>query len=170
MFLIPVGISLPGTELLLTPVRTELSIFSLSRSYRRFLRSYRWSLRRLVASRSPMRRCRSLRDSLNIIKHREPLVKHYETLLKHCETSQNSRTLAIWCDYIGAWCGDIGARRGDIGARAEFPAISARSFRRYRHGVSGNIGDCGVVLTPQMCNRVNNHGDVSTFSKQVLNE
>ena len=32
-------------------------------------------------------------------------------------------------------------------------------------GVSGDIGDCGVGITPQMCNRVTNHGDMSTFSK-----
>ena len=41
----------------------------------------------------------------------------------------------------------------------------ARSYRRYRRGVSGNIGDCEVGITPQMCNRVTNHGDMSTFSK-----
>ena len=43
----------------------------------------------------------------------------------------------------------------------------SRSYRRYRHGVSGDIGDCGVGITPQMCNRVTNHGDMSTFSKPV---
>ena len=41
----------------------------------------------------------------------------------------------------------------------------ARSNRQYRRGVNGDIGDCGVGITPQMCNRVTNHGDVSTFSK-----
>ena len=41
----------------------------------------------------------------------------------------------------------------------------ARSYRQFWHGVSGNIGDCGVGITPQMCNRVTNHGDMSTFSK-----
>ena len=41
----------------------------------------------------------------------------------------------------------------------------ARSYRRYRRGVSGNIGDCGVGITPQMCNIVTNLGDMSTFSK-----
>ena len=41
----------------------------------------------------------------------------------------------------------------------------ALSYRRYRRGVSGDIGDCGVGITPQMCNRVTNHGDMSTFSK-----
>ena len=41
----------------------------------------------------------------------------------------------------------------------------AQSYRRYRLGVSGDIGDCGVGITPQMCNRVTNHGDMSTFSK-----
>ena len=41
----------------------------------------------------------------------------------------------------------------------------ARSYRRYRRGVFGDIGDCGVGITPQMCNRVTNHGDMGTFSK-----
>ena len=40
----------------------------------------------------------------------------------------------------------------------------ARSYRRYRRVVSG---DCGVGITPQMCNRVSNLGDMSTFSKPV---
>ena len=43
----------------------------------------------------------------------------------------------------------------------------ARSYWRYRRGVSGDIGDCGVGITPQMCNRVTNHGGMSTFSKPV---
>ena len=41
---------------------------------------------------------------------------------------------------------------------------SARRRRRSR-GVSG---DCGVGITPQMCNRVTNHGDMSTFSKPAI--
>ena len=41
---------------------------------------------------------------------------------------------------------------------------SARQRQRSR-GVTGDIGDCGVGITPQMCNRVTNHGDTSTFSK-----
>ena len=49
---------------------------------------------------------------------------------------------------------------------AETSAI-ARSYRQYRRGVYGDIGDCGVGITPQMCNRVTNHGDMSTFSKPV---
>ena len=40
----------------------------------------------------------------------------------------------------------------------------AQSYRRYRCGVYGDIGDCRVGITPQMCNRVTNHGDMSTFS------
>ena len=89
--------------------------------------------------------------SCNIVKHREPVVKHHETLLKHCGTSRNTETLAIRCDAIVARC-------GDLGARLEFPMISARSLRRYRRGVG---------ITPQMCNKVTNHGDMGTFSKQA---
>ena len=47
---------------------------------------------------------------------------------------------------------------------AETSAI-VRSYRRYRCGVHDDIGDCGVGIIPQMCNRVTNHGDMSTFSK-----
>ena len=42
------------------------------------------------------------------------------------------------------------------------------SYRRYWRRVFGNIGDCGVGITPQMCNRVTNHGDMGTFSKPVV--
>ena len=51
---------------------------------------------------------------------------------------------------------------------AETSALDAaisRSCRQYRRGVSGDIGGCGVGITPQTCNRVTNHGDMSTFSK-----
>ena len=40
-----------------------------------------------------------------------------------------------------------------------------RSFRRYHRGVSADIGDCGVGITLQMCNRVTNHGDMGIFSR-----
>ena len=46
-----------------------------------------------------------------------------------------------------------------------------RSMRRHRRSARrrqrsrGVTGDCGVGITPQMCNRVTNHGDMSTFSK-----
>ena len=41
----------------------------------------------------------------------------------------------------------------------ETSALSAVTSR----GVSGNIGDCRVGITPQMCNRVTNHGNMGTF-------
>ena len=56
----------------------------------------------------------------------------------------------------------LGAETSALGA---VTSAIARSYWRYRRGVSGNIGDCGVGVTPQMCNRVTNHGDMSTFSK-----
>ena len=43
-------------------------------------------------------------------------------------------------------------------------SCNTRRSRRYRRGV---FGDCGVGITPHMCNRVTNHGDMSTFSKPV---
>ena len=130
----PFGNCLPGTELLQSPYRTEFSMGSLSPRYRRSLRRCcdPWADRR-----SPMDRCRSLRNLLNIVKHSktswiicktlwyfvkhcEPQVKHREPLVNHHEplkTSWNTQTLTIRCD---------------IGARAEFPPISALSFRWYQ--------------------------------------
>ena len=96
---------------------------------------------------------------------------------------EHHETVVIRCDDIGARCGDVGARCGDVcvwgsdvddRARSFDVTISAldaetsdgrRSARRRRRsrGVTGDIGDCGVGITPQMCNRVTNHGDKSTF-------
>ena len=41
-----------------------------------------------------------------------------------------------------------------------------RSMRRRRRS-RGATGDCGVDVTLQMCNRVTNYGDMSTFYKPV---
>ena len=99
-------------------------------------------------------------------------MKHHETL-KHSsfdvaldvETSAfGAATLAIARRSFDATISALDAGTSVLD-RAELPGISARSYRRYRRGVSGDIGDCRVGITPQMCNRVTNHGDISTFSK-----
>ena len=59
----------------------------------------------------------------------------------------------------------ISALDAETSALGAATSAIARSYRRYRRGVSGDIGDCGVGITPQMSNRVTNHGDMSTFSK-----
>ena len=82
-------------------------------------------------------------------------------LLKHFETSRNTQTLIIRCDNIGAIYGDVEARCGDIGARRG----DRTELQQYRHGVFSDNADCSVGVTPQMCNRVTNHGDMGTFSK-----
>ena len=82
-------------------------------------------------------------------------MKHHETLVIRCDNAR---------------CEDVSTQCDDVGDRVDFPAISAWTFRRYRRGLSGDIGDCGVGITPQMCNRVTNHGDVSTFSKPGVEE
>ena len=80
----------------------------------------------------------------------------------------------------------FGAATSTIARRSFDPTISALdaetsalgaatspiawSHRRYRHRVAGDTGDCGVGITPRMCNRVTNHGDMSTFSKSGLTE
>ena len=70
--------------------------------------------------------------------------------LKHCETSWNSRhsirryRRSMWRRLRSMWRGP------------------------WSRGVTGDIGDCGVGITPQMCNRVTNHGDMVTFSRPEL--
>ena len=77
---VPFRNCLPGTQLFQSPLRMEFSMGSLSwpyrqslRRHRRFLRSYRRSLRRCRDPwgdrRQRGRQCRSLRNSLNIVKH-----------------------------------------------------------------------------------------------------
>ena len=59
----------------------------------------------------------------------------------------------------------ISALDAETSSHGAVTSAIARSYQRYRRGVSSDIGDCGVGTTPQMCNRVTNHGDMSTFSK-----
>ena len=59
----------------------------------------------------------------------------------------------------------ISALDAETSALGAATTAIARSYRRYRRGVSGDIGDCGVGITPQMCNRVTNLGDMSIFTK-----
>ena len=63
---------------------------------------------------------------------------------------------------LNAEMSSLDAETSALGA-ATFAIV--RSYWRYRRGVSGDIGDCGVGITLQICNRVTNHGDMSTFSK-----
>ena len=81
-------------------------------------------------------------------------MKRYETL-EHKSFDATISALDAGTSALNAETSAVGAATSAI----------ARSYRRYRRGVSGDIGDCGVGITPQMCNRVTNHGDVSTFSK-----
>ena len=83
-------------------------------------------------------------------------MKHHKT---HKHSPFNVTMLALDAETLV-----LGAETSALGA-----AISAlaRSFQQYRCEVSGDISDCGVGITSQMCNRVTNHGDMATFSKPV---
>ena len=98
-------------------------------------------------------------------------MKHHETLVIRCDD------ICARCRDVGARCGDVCVWHGDVGDHTRFDAtISAldaetsalnaetsgivRSYRRHQCGV---FGDCAVGVTPQMCNRVPNHIDTSTF-------
>ena len=62
----------------------------------------------------------------------------------------------------------ISALDAETSALVAATSAIVRSYWRYRCGVFGNIGDCGVDVTPQMCNRVTNHGVMGTFSRPVM--
>ena len=95
-------------------------------------------------------------------------MKHHETL-EHSSFNATMTALDAKTSAFGAATSAIARRSFDatISALDAEKSAIARSYRRYRRGVSGNIGDCGVDITPQMCNRVTNRGDMSTFSKPV---
>ena len=116
------GISLPGTELLLTPVRTELSILSLSRSYRRFLRHHRRFLRSYCRS---LRRSAAARSPIPIVAR---LTKHHKTLRTTCKT--------LWNTLKRLW--NLTKHSNTRHSMRQYRR-SARQHRRSR-GVSGNIG------------------------------
>ena len=79
------------------------------------------------------------------------------------ETSAfGAATLAIARRTFDVTISELAAETSVLGVAM---SAIARSYRRYRRGVSSDIGDCGVGITPQMCNRVTNHRDMSTFSK-----
>ena len=90
-----------------------------------------------------------------------------ETLALDVETSAfGAATSAIVRRSFNATISALDAEMSVLDAETSaLGAAIARSYRQYRRGVSGDIGDCRVGITPQMCNRVTNHGDMSTFSK-----
>ena len=75
------------------------------------------------------------------------------------------RRLRLWQRRRRSHRGHSMRRYGRSMRRPQRSALRRRRSRGvtgwYRRGVSG---DCGVGITPQMCNRVTNHGDMSTFS------
>ena len=93
----------------------------------------------------------------NVVKHPEPLLKHPEPLLIHCQASWNTLKTLWNITKHSNTCHSM--RRYRLSARGH--QRLARWYRRSLR-VSGNIG---VGITPQMCKRVTNHGDMGTFSK-----
>ena len=81
--------------------------------------------------------------------------------MKHHETLEHSSFDAT----ISALDAETPALDAETSALGAATSVIARSYRRYLRGVFGDIGDCGVGVTPQMCNKVTNHGDMGTFSR-----
>ena len=84
--------------------------------------------------------------------------------MEHSSFDATISALDAETSALGAATSAIARRSFDVmisALDAETSAI-ARSYRRYRRG------DCGGVVTLQMCNRVINHGDMGTFSQPVL--
>ena len=71
--------------------------------------------------------------------------------------------LSYSADWVAAT--SVIAQRSFDATISALDAETSPIARSYRRGVSSNIGNCEVGITPQMCNRVTNHGDKSTFSK-----
>ena len=161
------------------------------RSYCRSLRHYP---RTLWSCRDPWGdRGSSVADATTLIIARLP--KHHETLVKHCDTLCNTRktswttskTLSTtsktsWTTSKTSW----NTSKTSWNTLKTLWNIMKhsntrhsmrwhqRSMRRHwslagRYGcsrrVSGDIGDCGVGITLQMCNRVTNHGDMGIYSR-----
>ena len=158
----PFGICFPGTELLLTPVRTELSVGSLSRSYRRFLRVIADSY---ASSPIPAAFWRSAMPFVaRVTKHRKTSWNTCKTLWYILKRRKTSRTTSktLWNTLKTLW--NITKHSNTRHSMRRY-RLSMRRHRRSL-GVFSDIGDCGVGITLQMCNRDTNHGDTSTFSKQ----
>ena len=125
---------------------------------------------------------------LNIVKHH---VKHCDTswttsktswntlktllnIMKHLSFDATISALDAETSAFGAATSAIMRRSFDATISAlnaetsalnvETSALGAAITRRYRRWVLGN---CGVGVTPQMCNKVTNHGDIGTFSRPV---
>ena len=59
------------------------------------------------------------------------------------------------------WALDVEVSVLDVETSAFNAVRDAGAWR----GVFGDISDCGVGITQQICNTVTNHGDMGTFSK-----
>ena len=79
--------------------------------------------------------------------------------LKHPKTLKHS-PFDVLISVLGSETSEIGTATSAL----------TWSFRQYRSAVSGDIGACRVGITRQICNRVTNHGDMGTFSKNEWSE
>ena len=108
-------------------------------------------------------------------------MEHHETL-EYSSFDATISALDVETSAFGAVTSAIARRSFDAtisALDAETSALDAETSpllgvatsaiaRSYRRGLSIDIGDCVVGITPQMCSRVTNHGDMSTFSKPVV--
>ena len=104
------------------------------------------------------------------MKHHETVVIQCDDIGARCETSALDVETSAFVAATSAiaqrsFDETIWALDAETSALSAATSAIARSYRGYQRGVSGDIGDCGVGITPQMCNRVTNHRDMSTFSK-----
>ena len=84
--------------------------------------------------------------------------------MKHSPFNVTILALDAETSALGAVTSELDAMTSALGAAT---LALTQSFWQHRRGVSCDIGNCGVGITPQMCNRVTNHGDVGTFSRPV---
>ena len=75
----------------------------------------------------------------------------------------DAETSALDVETFAFWAATSAIARRSFDAAISALDAETSPRRRRSRGVTGDIG---VGITPQMCNRVTNHGD-STFSKPV---
>ena len=155
---------LPGTELLRSPLTMEFSMGSLSLHYLWSLQCYHRSPWQLEIVQGPMaiiaRLTKHCKTMLNIVTHSLNIMKHSLNIMKHSYTSWNTFKTSLnihqtsWITNKTSWTTNKTSWNTHKTLWNIMKHSNARSsMQQYWRcmRVSGNIGDCIVGITLQMC-------------------
>ena len=109
--------------------------------------------------------CVTHKTLLNIVKHCETLWNTHKTLSTTLKTLWNTIKHHEMIEHlpIDATTSTLKASISTLSWATSVPGTECDTDTRC--GVSVNISDCGVGITPQMHYRVTNHWDIGTFSR-----